>query len=107
MEIKSCCAEAQPSRAEFLKQKLANFKNFVEPYCTLDKHKARLQEFTNVDAVMPFLLQALALKKAGALEPALLQFTEEFAPFKDDEVELAFKTKVQRYVAMFCDILVA
>ena len=106
MEIKSCCAVPQLSRAEFLQQKLTNFKAFVEPYCSEDKQKARLQEFSSLDAVMPFLLQALALKKAGALEPALEKFTQEFAPFKDTNAEQAFKSKVLRYVDMFCDVLV-
>ena len=106
MERKSCCADPQPSRAQFLQQKLNNFRAFVEPFCTDDKHRTRMQEFSSLDAVMPFLLQALALKKAGALEPALEKLTQEFAPFKDTEAEVAFKSKVHRYVAMFCDVLV-
>ena len=104
MEKKSCCAESQPSRAEFLHQKLQNFRAFIEPFCTQEKNKTRLQEFSSLDAIMPFLLQALALKKAGVLEPALERFTQEFAPFTEGQEE-AFRAKINRYVTMFCDVL--
>lgn len=98
-----CCSTAATtiSRKSFLEQKLKNFRAFLEPLCTTDAQKARLAEYNDVDSVMPFLLQALTLKTAGTLTIAINSFAAEFTP-PDAE---AFRTKVERYINMFCDVL--
>jgi hypothetical protein len=99
-----CCSSAQkpPSRAEFLAQKLKNFQAYLEPLCSSDAQKAKVKEYATVDAAMPFLLQALALRSAGGLDSAIETFTAE--EWKVDDVA-AFKAKVGRYINMFCDVL--
>ena len=96
----SCCS--QMTRKEFLEGKLQNFRAFLTPFCTTDKNKARLEGFKNLDSVMPYLLQAAALSKAGngAEAAAVEAFCAEF-PGADD----AFRQKVARYLSMFSDVL--
>ena len=102
MECCSTAATAKPvSRKAFLEQKLKNFQAYLEPLCTTEKQKARLAEYNDVDYVMPFLLQAVALKTAGTLPEAVRAFTAEFSP-PDPE---AFHAKVERYINMFCEVL--
>jgi hypothetical protein len=98
-----CCSTAASaiSRKAFLEQKLKNFRVFLEPLCITDAQKARLAEYNDVNSVMPFLLQALALRTAGTLTTAINSFVAEFTP-PDAK---AFRTKVERYVNMFCDVL--
>ena len=96
-----CCTPATVSRKDFLEQKLKNFRAFLEPLCVTEAQKARLAEYNDVEAVMPFLLQALALRTAGTLPAAVNTFTAEFtAPD-----QAAFHSKVERYINMFCDVL--
>ena len=100
-----CCSTAPHpatvSRKAFLEQKLKNFRAFLEPLCVTDAQKARLAEYSDIESVMPFLLQALALRTAGTLPAAISSFTAEFtAPDQP-----AFHAKVERYISMFCDVL--
>jgi hypothetical protein len=95
-----CCSGA-PTRAQFLAAKLKNFQAYLEPLCSNDEQRARVKEYATVDAAMPFLLQALALRSAGGLDGAIETFTAEW---KVDDVA-AFKVKVGRYINMFCDVL--
>jgi hypothetical protein len=93
----SCC---QPSRKAFLEEKLKNFRTFLEPHCGTEELKGRLKEFSEVDSVMPFMLQAVALKAAGQLDGAVAQFCDNFP-----NGDVAFRTKVGRYFHMFADVL--
>lgn len=97
----SCC---QPqSRREFLTTKLTNFRNYLETYCTTDELKARLTEFKDLDSVMPFLLQAVALKHVGQLEATVDTLCDAFPVASDDRG--AFRKKIGRYMDMFVDVL--
>ncbi len=100
----SCCQPKTggPSKAEFLSGKLRNFRAFLEPYCGTDVElKTRLQTYNDLDAVMPFLLQAVAAVKAGQREAVLSAFCDPFGPAADS----AFRVKVQRYLDMFVEVL--
>ncbi len=90
------------SRAVFLEEKLKNFRAYVAPHCDTKEKQQRLADFASVDAVMPYLLQAVALRQAGTLEQAVEGFTAEFVNVPEPE---AFKSKVRRYIDMFCDVL--
>ncbi len=72
----SCC-EPQ-SRKDFLNSKLANFRMYLAPYCTTEELKQRLTEYNNMDTVMPFLLQAIALKQVGQLDTSVQSFCDAF-----------------------------
>jgi hypothetical protein len=96
-----CCGKPQ-SRAAFLEEKLKNFRAYVLPYCDTKEKKERLAEFGSVEAITPFLLQAVALRQAGTLDQAVDAFASEFRNAPEPE---AFKAKVRRYVDMFCDVL--
>ena len=97
----SCCAAAPPTtKAEFLTAKLKNFRGFVEPYCTTAEQTAALQSYNSLDTVMPLLLQAVAAQRLGLGNELVDQFCAKF-PASDD----AFRVKVGRYLAMFCDVL--
>jgi hypothetical protein len=94
----SCC---QPTtRRAFLETKLKNFRKFVEPLCLLDEHKAYFDKFNDVDSAMPYLLQCVALQKAGKLDAAVDSF---FASLP--ACETAVVDKVKRYMAMFVEVL--
>jgi len=82
---------------------LANFRAYLAPYCTTEELKQRLTEYTGVDSVMPFLLQAIALKQVGQLDSSIQSFCDAF-PVPAEEVE-AFRVKVGRYMNMFVDVL--
>jgi len=91
----SCC---QPTtRRAFLEEKLSNFRKFLEPHCSTDQHKAYLEKFADLDSTMPYLLQCVALQKAGKLEAAVDLFGAEL-PAEATE-------KVKRYLAMFVYVL--
>lgn len=97
----SCC-EPQ-SRKDFLNSKLANFRSYLAPYCTTEELKLRLTEYNDMDSVMPFLLQAIALKQVGQLDTSVQSFCDAF-PVPTVEAT-AFRTKVGRYLNMFVDVL--
>ena len=97
----SCC-EPQ-SRKDFLSNKLANFRTYLAPYCTTEELKQRLAEYNDMDSVMPFLLQAIALKQVGQLDTSVQSFCDAF-PVPTEDAE-AFRTKVGRYMKMFVDVL--
>jgi hypothetical protein len=90
------------TRVKFLEEKLRNFRAFLEPHCGADVElKARLATYNDLDAVMPFLLQAVAAVKAGQREAVLSAFCDPFGPAAD----AAFRAKVQRYLDMFVEVL--
>ena len=93
----ACCSAL--SRAQFLEQKLKNFRDFVSPLCVTEEQKGRLTEYDSLDRVMPFLLQLVALRKSGALASTLDSFAEDL---KGDD---AWRVKLGRYADMFCDVL--
>jgi hypothetical protein len=47
----SCCAK--PTREQFLTEKLANFKKYLEPFCTTEEMKTALLSYSSLDAAMP------------------------------------------------------
>ncbi len=103
----SCCESATAlSRKDFLESKLKNFRAFIEPHCTTDELKTKLAEFQDLDTVMPYLGQLLALVKVGgqeAIEPAVASFLSSFpAASQSDE---KFTAKVRRYIEMFVEVL--
>ena len=91
------------SRAEFLTLKLSNFKAYLEPFCTTESLRAKLEQYASLEAAMPFMLQAVALRAAGAPLP-VEPFVAEFSILEQKERQ-AFATKVERYFNMFCDVL--
>ena len=95
----SCCTEPK-TRAEFLTAKLKNFRAFVEPYCATAEQKEALQSYNSLDTVMPYLLQAVVAQRLGLAADVLDQFCAKF-PASDE----AFRLKVGRYLAMFCEVL--
>ena len=94
----SCC---QQSRKDFLTAKLSNFKAYLEAHCGTEEEKTALASFATVDAVMPYLLQAVALQKAGRLSEATAALADHFTK----DADAAFHAKVGRYITMFCDVL--
>ena len=97
----SCCTEPTAiTKADFITAKLKNFRAFVEPYCASAEQRAALTTYDSVDAVMPFLLHAVAAQRMGQTEALLSKFCASF-PSADD----AFKAKISRYLNMFCEVL--
>ena len=94
----TCCS--QLTRKEFLETKLRNFKAYVEPFCISETTRARLNSFQDLDTVMPYLLQAVALSRAGQLDAAVDSFCAEFP-----EAPQEFRVKISRYLSMFVDVL--
>jgi len=94
----SCC---QQSRKDFLTAKLGNFKAFLEAHCGTEEEKAVLDSFASVDAVMPYLIQAVALQRAGKLGEAVKALGNHFTK----DADAAFHAKVERYITMFCEVL--
>ena len=96
----SCC---QPTRKEFLETKLANFRAFLEERCSTDEERGIVASFSTVDSVMPYLLQAAALRAADAakLEQSIAALESRFSKAADE----AFKVKLRRYINMFCDVI--
>ena len=93
----SCC---QPTtRRAFLEEKLSNFRKFLEPHCSTDEHKAYLEKFADLDSTMPYLLQCVALQKAGKLDAAVDQICAALP------ASPAVVDKVKRYLTMFVDVL--
>lgn len=99
-----CCSGVRTtSRAEFLTQKLNNFKAYLEPFCVTESLKSKLLQYATLEAAMPFMLQAVALRSAGAPLP-VEAFVSEFS-LGEGKDKAAFATKVERYFNMFCDVL--
>jgi hypothetical protein len=94
----SCC---QQSRKDFLTAKLGNFRTYLEAHCGTEEEKTALASFATVDAVMPYLLQAVALQRAGKLEEATAALGSRFTK----DADAAFHAKVGRYITMFCEVL--
>jgi hypothetical protein len=100
----------------FLEEKLSNFRKFLEPLCltdehkaylrtfndldrSTDEHKAYLEKFADLDSTMPYLLQCVALQKAGKLDAAVDQLCAALP------ASPAVVDKVKRYLTMFVDVL--
>lgn len=97
----SCCAK--PTREQFLTEKLANFRKYVEPFCTTEEMKAALTSYSTLDAAMPFLLQAVMLRQSsGSVNSAVDAFCSKFD--LGDQAD-AFREKVARYIGMFTEVL--
>ena len=96
----SCC---QPTRKEFLETKLTNFRAFLEEHCSTDEERGIVASFSTVDSVMPYLLQAAALRAADAakLEQSIASLESRFSKATDE----AFKVKLRRYINMFRDVI--
>ena len=96
----SCC---QPTtRRAFLEEKLKNFRKFVAPLCLLDEHKAYFDKFNDLDNAMPYLLQCVALQKAGKLDDAVDHFCAALPACQNMP---AVVDKVKRYLTMFVEVL--
>ena len=99
----SCC---EPANAKtFLEAKLKNFRAFLEPHCSTAELKAKLAEYKDLDTVMPYLSQLVALAKVGhdaAINTAVESFLAQLPALRDDE---AFVSKLRRYMEMFVDVL--
>jgi hypothetical protein len=54
---------------------------------------------------MPFILQGVALRSAGASLPVEAFVSEFSLDGRSDADKNAFRTKVERYLTMFCDVL--
>ena len=96
----SCCQSV--NRKEFLTQKLTNFRAFLEPHCVTDELKTRFNEFKDLDSVMPYLLQCVAMSRLGTLDTAVESF---LATFPAESIDEPFKVKLRRYICMFVDVL--
>ena len=98
----SCC---QPTRKEFLEGKLSNFRAFLTEHCSNDEERGVIASFSTVASVMPYLLQAAALRASDgtgkALEDSIATLEARFTKANDD----AFKVKLRRYINMFCDVV--
>lgn len=100
----SCCEVAVPQTTQvFLEQKLRNFRAFVEPHCVTEQQKASLKQYDSLDAVMPFLIKAVAAEKLGQTETVVAKFCEGFQ--LDATALPPFRAKVLRYVTMFREVL--
>jgi hypothetical protein len=82
-----------------MEEKLKNFRNYLEPHCVSDEHKAYLTKFKDLDSVMPYLLQCVLLHRAGQLDSTVEQFCQTL-PASSEVV-----IKVKRYMNMFVDVL--
>jgi hypothetical protein len=100
-----CCSGVTTSRAEFLTLKLSNFKAYLEPFCATEDQKATLHEYATLEAAMPFILQAVALRSAGAPLPVEAFVSKFSLEDKSQADRAAFANKVERYINMFCDVL--
>jgi cytochrome P450 len=87
----------------FLEQKLRNFRAFIEPHCATEQQKAKLKQYDSLDAVMPFLLQAVAAEKLGQTDALVAKFCDGFQV--DAETLPPFRAKVRRYLDMFREVL--
>lgn len=97
----NCCENI--TRKEFLVQKLTNFRMFLEPHCSTDELKEQLNQFQDIDTVMPYLLQCVALSRVGQLDAAFENFVSSFPA--ETQADEAFRAKLKRYLAMFVDVL--
>lgn len=97
----NCCSETPPTKKEFLETKLKNFRTFLGPYCETETLKQRLASLATLQDVIPYLIQATAMSKAGQSELLVEQFCAEFGPLVTEE----FRTKVRRYLEMFITVL--
>ena len=97
----SCCVEPKAlTKGEFITAKLKNFHAFIEPHCSTEDQKKVLATYTTVEDVMPFLLQVVAAHRLGKQDALLNTFCASF-PSADD----AFRSKLSRYMNMFCEVL--
>jgi len=90
------------NRKAFLEEKLKNFRVFLEPHCVSDELKAYLSKFHDLDSVLPYLLQCVALHKAGLLDSSVETLCEELPVCEDRP---AVVDKIKRYINMFVDVL--
>ena len=94
----SCCVK--PTREQFLTEKLANFKRYLEPHCTTEEHKTALAKYNTLDSAMPYLLQAVAVSSTGSLTSLVDAFCAKFPSPPE-----GFREKVSRYILMFVEVL--
>ena len=94
----SCCDKL--TREQFLAEKLANFRRYIEPHCTTEEHKNALATYTTLDSAMPHLLQAVAVSATGSLDSLVDTFCSKFKSTPE-----GFREKVSRYINMFVEVL--
>ena len=97
------CCQAGVSKAQFLEQKLKNFRAFLEPFIKTEDHRRRLEPYKDLNTVMPLLLQATAIRKASpeTLDATLATMSEELQLGDEDA------NKLRRYMNMFCDVIIS
>ena len=96
------CCQTPPTKEAFLKEKLKNFRNFLEPHCGTPELKEKLAAYNSLEAVLPWIYQAVAIVRAGQTEAAVAKFCEAFgAAGQTDE----FRTRIRRTLQMFADVL--
>lgn len=95
-----CCT---PSKADFLEQKLKNFRAFLEPFVKTPEQKEKLVPYKDMNSVMPLLFQALALRKAS---PDSLQATLD-SMARELDMDAEAQKKLRRYMDMFCDVIIS
>ena len=81
---------------------MKNFRAFLTEYAKTEETKAKLTQWSSVNEVLPYLAQLIPIYKAGKSDLIVKGFCDEFGT-QDD----AFKTKVGRYVEMFCEVLLS
>lgn len=100
----SCCSTTPaPTRAEFLDQKLKNFRAFVAPHCATPAAQDHLKTYSSIEAAMPLLLKAVAAERLGQSDALVDKFCESLTIDAKDLP--AFREKAKRYLAMFCEVL--
>ena len=102
---KPACCEVATDREAFLQQKLKNFKAYVEPFCS-PEGKAQLHLLSgSLDDLMPFVLKAKACALSLGQEALDKQIDALCETMTKGTVTPAFREKVGRYVAMFCELM--
>lgn len=102
----TCCNPAAKSltKEEFIKQKLENFRAFLEPHCTTPDLQEKLKTYNSINSVLPWLYQAATIVRAGQIEPAVTKFCEAFGAVGQTE---DFRTRIRRTLQMFADIMLS
>ena len=88
------------SKRAFLEEKLRNFHVYLQGFAETPEMKAELNQYSNVDEIMPYLVQLIPVYKLGKMDMIVKGFSDKFNT--QDE---GFKTKIARYVECFCETL--
>ena len=102
-ENKPACCQGL-DRDAFLQQKLKNFKAYAEPFCT-EEGRAQLTLFSTVTDLAPFVQKAKACLLGLGQEALDTQLDTLCDTMAREKATPAFREKVGRYVAMFCELM--